>query len=87
VPNGNIGEPNADTGRELAEFFIDLLKSGEDLKSYTTPDARQGVIARRGLSKYAQDLLEHGSLREIEENISKIEGSMARPLMIVWPPM
>ncbi len=83
----NIGTPNEDTGRELQKFFIELLASGEDLKNYTTPSTRHGVIGQKDLSQYAQDLLRDGSLREIEENIAKIPGSQARPWLIVWPPM
>jgi hypothetical protein len=87
MTDNNIGTPNEETGRELQRFFIELLASGEDMKSYTTPASRQGVIGRKDLSQYAQDLLREGSLREIEENIAKIPGSQARPWLIVWPPM
>jgi hypothetical protein len=87
VTDENIGEPNEDTGRELQKFFIELLASGDDMKDYTTPSSRQGVIARKELSPYAQNLLKKGSLREIEENIAMIPGSQARPWLIVWPPM
>ncbi len=87
MTDGNIGEPNEETGRELQKFFIELLASGEDLKNYTTPSSRQGVISRKELSQYAQELLANGSLREIEENIAMIPGSQARPWLVVWPPM
>ena len=87
MTDGNIGEPNEATGRELQKFFLGLLASGEDMRDYTTPSTRQGVLSRKELSQYAQDLLTHGSLREIEENIAKIPGSQARPWLVVWPPM
>ena len=83
----NIGEPNEETGRELQKFFVELLLSGEDMRDYTHRDSREGVIGRKELSDYARDLLTHGSLREIEENITMVTGSNARPWMIVWPPM
>jgi hypothetical protein len=89
VANGDRppgAEPNQETGKELQKFFIELLQSGEDLADYTTPgDRRQGVVGRKELSDYARWLLSEGSLREIEENIAQIEGSHARPWLIVWP--
>ena len=89
VPNGERpegAEPNQETGKELQAFFIGLLQSGQDLRDYTTPwRLSPGVVGRKGLSEYAEWLLAHGSLREIEENIAMIEGSHARPWLIVWP--
>jgi aspartate/methionine/tyrosine aminotransferase len=87
IENANIGEPNEETGRELQKFFIELLLSGEDMSTYTTPSKRGEVIGRKELSQYARDLLERGSLREIEENIAMIPGSQARAWLAVWPPM
>jgi C4-dicarboxylate-specific signal transduction histidine kinase len=88
MPNGDRppgAEPNEDTGRELQKFFIELLQSGQDMSDYTTPELRQDVVGRKELSDYARWLLAEGSLREIEENIAQIQGSHARPWLIVWP--
>lgn len=80
---------NEHTGRQLRQFFVELLLDG-NLAAYTTD--REAYVHRQRHSGVVNDettdLLLNGSLAEIEENIKLVTGSRhAVPLCIVWPPM
>jgi hypothetical protein len=106
--NGGTGKPepdrgsgDPDIGAALTEFFLALLKNGDDLREYYDRSGRDNVINRlvpRTLAAdnttlddakrtTAVDLIREGSLRDIEEHILAQGGSYAKPLTIVWPAM
>lgn len=82
---------NPEIGEELRQFFLWLLSSGETLTQYYDPSQREAIIDGRDFANEDPDevrrLLKDGTLREIEEHILAVQGSQARPLVIVWPPM
>jgi hypothetical protein len=80
------------TGRELRDFFLELLQDVNLRQYYESPERRtEYVVSRRDnglIGDEAQRLLLEGTLREIEENILLVTGSSrATPLWIVCPPM
>ncbi len=83
----NRGNGDPEVGKELTEFFIDLLRDGDALRRYYDRDTRDGLIAEREFATRAGELLQGGSLNEIEEHILAVRGSYAKPLVIVWPAM
>lgn len=77
-------------GEELRQFFLWLLSDGKALTEYYDPDGREGIIDGREFASEPDEvrrLLKDGTLREIEEHILAVRGSVARPLVVVWPPM
>ncbi len=80
--------PDEQTGRELRQFFLDLLQEvnlrqyHENREQYVAEKVKGGLIGSR-----TSELLLNGTLGEIEENIMLVTGShKAVPLWVVSPP-
>lgn len=75
-------------GQHLKAFFWSLLADGEKMAVYQTPNTRTTAIEDQ--HPEIQDILENGTLKEIEEFISLTASgnpTSAWPTVIVWPPM
>jgi len=75
-------------GQELRQFFLDLLADGEKMAQYQNPQSRSSLIQGIAPSDI-QDILENGSLKDIEAYIRLVTGNPtgAFPTIVVWPPM
>ena len=82
-------DANEETGRQLRQFFTDLLDDAnlreyhENTDSYVASQVKAGVI-----NDATAKLILQGSLQTIEDNIKLVTGSgSAVPVCIVMPPM
>jgi hypothetical protein len=82
-------DPNVETGRQLRQFFTDLLDDTNlreyhaNTQSYVDSQVKAGVI-----DEATAQLILQGSLQTIEDNIKLVTGSgSAVPVCIVMPPM
>jgi argininosuccinate lyase len=82
-------DANAETGRQLRQFFTDLLDDGnlrqyhENTEAWVASQVKAGVI-----DDATAQLILKGSLQDIEDNIKMVTGSgSAVPVCIVMPPM
>ena len=82
-------DANAETGRQLRQFFTDLLDDGnlrqyhENTETWVASQVKAGVI-----DDATAQLILKGSLQDIEDNIKMVTGSgSAVPVCIVMPPM
>ena len=81
-------DANEETGRQLRQFFTDLLDDAnlreyhENTDSYVASQVKAGVI-----NDATAKLILQGSLQTIEDNIKLVAGSgSAVPVCIVFPP-
>src|SRR5687767_3812711 len=80
-------EGNEDVGRELQEFFLELLQ-GDNLKQFQGGGRNSYLNSRRtALSSEAWRVLASGDMRAAEAHIAAITGSRASLLYVVCPPM
>jgi hypothetical protein len=82
-------DANVETGRQLRQFFTDLLDDTnlreyhENTEAYVASQVKAGVI-----NDATANLILQGSLQAIEDNIKMVTGSgSAVPVCIVMPPM
>ena len=82
-------DANAETGRQLRQFFTDLLDDANlseyhgNTEAYVASQVKAGVI-----DDATANLILQGSLQAIEDNIKMVTGSgSAVPVCIVMPPM
>jgi hypothetical protein len=82
-------DANAETGRQLRQFFTDLLDNSnlrqyhENTEAWVASQVKAGVI-----DDATAQLILQGSLQDIEDNIKMVTGSgSAVPVCIVMPPM
>jgi hypothetical protein len=82
-------DANAETGRQLRQFFTDLLDNTnlrqyhENTEAWVASQVKAGVI-----DDATAQLILQGSLQDIEDNIKMVTGSgSAVPVCIVMPPM
>jgi hypothetical protein len=82
-------DANVETGRQLRQFFTDLLDDAnlreyhENTEAYVASQVNAGVI-----DEATAKLILAGSLQDIEDNIKLVTGSgSAVPVCIVMPPM
>ena len=82
-------DANAETGRQLRQFFTDLLDDTnlrqyhENTEAYVASQVKAGVI-----DDATAKLILKGSLQDIEDNIKMVTGSgSAVPVCIVMPPI
>jgi len=82
-------DANAETGRQLRQFFTDLLDNTnlrqyhENTEAWVASQVKAGVI-----DDATAQLILKGSLQDIEDNIKMVTGSgSAVPVCIVMPPM
>jgi hypothetical protein len=81
-------DANEETGRQLRQFFTDLLDDAnlreyhENTEAYVASQVNAGVI-----DEATAKLILAGSLQDIEDNIKLVTGSgSAVPVCIVFPP-
>ena len=81
-------EANEESGRQLRQFFTDLLDDAnlreyhENTEAYVAAQVKAGVI-----DEATAKLILQGSLQTIEDNIKMVTGSgSAVPVCIVFPP-
>jgi len=82
-------EPSAEVGRELRQFFTDLL-DGSNLREYhaNTEEYVAGQVKAGVIGDVAAKLILEGRLQDVEDNIKQVTGSgSAVPVCIVFPPM
>jgi argininosuccinate lyase len=82
-------DANVETGRQLRQFFTDLLDDTNlreyhaNTEAYVASQVKAGVI-----NDATANLILQGSLQDIEDNIKMVTGSgSAVPVCIVMPPM
>ena len=82
-------DANVETGRQLRQFFTDLLDNSnlrqyhENTEAWVASQVKAGVI-----DDATAKLILDGSLQDIEDNIKLVTGSgTAVPVCIVMPPM
>ena len=82
-------DANVETGRQLRQFFTDLLDDAnlrqyhENTEAWVASQVKAGVI-----DDATAQLILKGSLQDIEDNIKMVTGSSsAVPVCIVMPPM
>ncbi len=82
-------DANVETGRQLRQFFTDLLDDTnlreyhENTEAWVASQVKAGVI-----DDATAQLILKGSLQDIEDNIKMVTGSgSAVPVCIVMPPM
>ena len=82
-------DANVETGRQLRQFFTDLLDNTNlreyhaNTEAYVASQVKAGVI-----DDATAQLILKGSLQDIEDNIKMVTGSgSAVPVCIVMPPM
>ena len=82
-------DANAETGRQLRQFFTDLLDDGNLRQYHENTEAWVGSQVKAGVIDDATaQLILKGSLQDIEDNIKMVTGSgSAVPVCIVMPPM
>ena len=75
-------------GEELRQFFLALIADGRKMALYQNLETRSSVIQDFAPSD-VQDILENGTLKEIERYIRLVTGNPtnAWPTIVVWPPM
>ena len=82
-------EANVETGKQLRQFFTDLLDGTnlreyhENTEAYVASQLKAGVI-----NDTTAKLILEGRLQDIEDNIKLVTGSgSAVPVCVVMPPM
>ena len=75
-------------GEQLRQFFLALLADGSAMALYQNPETRSEAIRSVAHSEI-QDILETGTLADIEALIRHVTGNPtgAWPTIVVWPPM